>query len=64
MLTRRPTVPRVGSEVEPEKESNLASGYRVRISSCEAFSAIVGNCAVNNGSAINAFPCVEDEKKV
>ena len=64
IVPKRPTVSLAGSHAELEKGRNLASGDRVRFSSREALSAIVGNRAVNNGSAINAFPCVEDEKKV
>jgi len=58
------TSPLRGSDTEPDKERNLASRDRVRLSSCEALSAIVGNCAINNGSTIDAFPCIEDEKEV
>jgi hypothetical protein len=64
IVPKQPTVSLVGSDAEPEKERSLASGDRVRFSSREAFSAIVGNRAVDNGSAINAFPCIEDEKKI
>ena len=53
-----------GSDVELDKERNLASRYRVRFSSCEALSAIVGNRTINNGAAINALPCIEDQKKI
>lgn len=62
-VPKQPTL-LAGSDVERDKEQNLASGYRARLSSCEAFSAIIGNRAINNGSAINTFPCVEDEKKI
>lgn len=53
-----------GSDVELDKERNLASRDRVRFSSCETLSAIVGNRTVNNGAAINALPCIEDQKKI
>ncbi len=64
IASNRPTVSLTGSDVGPDKGRNLASGYRTRFSSCEAFSSIVGNRAINNGATINAFPCVEDEKKI
>ena len=53
-----------GSDVELDKERNLASRDCVRFSSCETLSAIVGNRTVNNGAAINALPCIEDQKKI
>ncbi len=64
MVSERSTVPLRGSDTEPDKERNLASRDCVRLSSCEALSAIVGNRAINNGSTIDAFPCVEDKKEV
>ena len=53
-----------GSNVDLDKTCNLASRYRVRFTSCEALSAIVGNRTINDGAAINTFPCIEDQKKI
>jgi hypothetical protein len=46
-------------------------GYRwlsrldgLRIASGQALAAIVGNGAINDRAAVNALPCVEDQKEV
>lgn len=50
--------------MELDTERNLASCDCVRFSGCETLSAIVGNRTINNGAAINALPCIEDQKKI
>lgn len=54
----------VGSDAEPEYKRSLTSGNGSRIPSCKALSTVVGNRAIDNGSAIDALPCVEDEEKI
>ncbi len=55
--------PRLDSE--PKMGSILlARDNGLGFSGRQTLSAIAGNRAVNNGSAIDAFPCVEDEKEV
>jgi hypothetical protein len=42
----------------------LARGNSLGFSGQPTLSAIVGNRAVDNSAAIDAFPCVEDEKEI
>jgi len=44
--------------------SKLPSGDGLGLSCHETFSAIVGDGAINNSAAIDALPCVENEKKI
>jgi len=50
--------------VHDPASTNLARGSRLRFSSRQTLSTVVGNRAVDNGSTIDAFPCVEDEKEI
>jgi hypothetical protein len=43
---------------------NLPSHDGLRVAGSQTFSTVVGDGAVNNGSTINAFPCIEHEKKI
>ena len=43
---------------------SLPCGRSLGFSGSQTLSAILGNRPVNNGSAIDAFPCVEDEKEI
>jgi hypothetical protein len=42
----------------------LAHGNGLGLSGSQTLSAIVGNGAVDDGAAINAFPGIEDEKEI
>jgi predicted DNA-binding transcriptional regulator YafY len=42
----------------------LAHGNGLRSLGRHTLSAIIGNGAIDNGAAIEAFPCVEDEKEI
>lgn len=42
----------------------LVRGKSLGISCRRTLSAIIGNRAVNNGTAIEAFPCIEDEEEI
>ena len=54
-----------GSETEPNSVGIvLTRGDGLRVSGRQAFAAIVGNGAVDNGAAIDAFPCVKHEKEI
>jgi len=50
--------------VRDSASTNLARASGLRFSSRQTLSAVIGNRAVNNGSTIDAFPCVEDEKEI
>lgn len=63
------TVARLGifakSDSEPEMVSIfLACGNGLGFSGSQTLSAIIGNGAVDNGAAIDAFPCVEHQEEV
>ncbi len=54
-----------GFDFMPEMVSIfLARGHGLGFSGSQTLSPIVGNRAVDNGPAIDAFPCVEDEKEI
>lgn len=62
----RPGV-RVGHQADQTpstKRYNLPSRDGLRGAGSQTFSTVVGDGAVNNGSTINAFPCIEHEKKI
>ena len=42
----------------------LAHGNGLRSLGRQTLSTIIGNGAIDNGAAIEAFPCVEDEKEI
>jgi len=42
----------------------LARGDWLRVSRGETLPSIVGNCPVDDGAAVNAFPGVEDEEEI
>jgi hypothetical protein len=43
---------------------NLPSRDGLRFASSQALSAVVRDSAVNNGTAVDAFPCIEHEKEI
>lgn len=47
-----------------EHEHNLPSRDGLRFTGGEALSAVVRDCTVNNGAAIDTFPCIEHEKEI
>jgi hypothetical protein len=51
-------------EFEPEWSMELARADGLRLAGCQTLSAIIGNGAVNNGAAVDAFPCIKHEKEV
>jgi hypothetical protein len=54
-----------GSEPEPGiGRIFLARGDDLGLSSSQTFSSIVGNGAVDHGAAVDAFPCIEDQKEI
>jgi hypothetical protein len=64
MVVDLPAVP-LGSNSESEKVSAfLTHSNGLGFSDGQTVSAIIGNRAINNGAAIDAFPCVEDEKEI
>ncbi len=46
------------------KRYDLPSRDGLRSAGSQTFSTVIGDGAVNNGSTINAFPCIEHEKKI
>ena len=38
--------------------------HRLRVTGREAFAAVIGNRAIDDGTAVDALPCVEDQKEV
>jgi len=42
----------------------LPRGDWLRVSRGETLPSIVGNCPVDDGAAVNAFPRVEDEEEI
>ena len=42
----------------------LPRGDWLRVSRGETLPSIVGNCAVDDGAAVNAFPGIEDEEEI
>jgi len=64
MVVDPPAVP-LGSNSESEKISAfLARSNGLGFLDSQTVSSIIGNRAINNGAAIDAFPCVEDEKEI
>ena len=51
-------------EFEPEWSRELARANGLRLAGRQTLSAIIGNGAVNNGTAVDAFPCIKHEKEV
>jgi hypothetical protein len=63
------TVARLGILAKLDSEPKMASiflgrGNGLGFSKSQTLSAIIGNGAVDNGAAIDAFPCVEHEEEV
>jgi len=44
--------------------TELARGSGLGFSGRQAPSAIIGNGAVDNGAAVNTFPCIKHEKEI
>jgi hypothetical protein len=62
-------VARLGILAKLDSEPKMASiflgrGNGLGFSKSQTLSAIIGNGAVDNGAAIDAFPCVEHEEEV
>lgn len=54
-----------GLDLEPEMMTIILSrGHGLGLSGSQTLSAIVGNGAVDNGAAIEAFPSIEHEKEI
>jgi hypothetical protein len=54
----RPGEARIG--IVSRCRHGLASGYRLRFASCQTFSPVIGDRAVDDGPAIDTFPCVKN----
>lgn len=46
------------------RSTQLPSGNGLRISRRKAFSAIVRDRPINNGTTVDALPCIENEKEI
>jgi hypothetical protein len=46
------------------KPNDLPSRDGLSLAGSQALSAVVRDSAVNNGTAIDAFPCIEHEKEI
>lgn len=71
LLVRQGREDHPGVQVGPQadqtpstKRYNLPSRDGLRGAGSQTFSTVIGDGAVNNGSTINAFPCIEHEKKI
>ena len=43
---------------------DLPSRDGLRFAGRETLSSVIGDGAINNGTAVNTFPCIEHEKKI
>lgn len=60
-----PTAVPPGSDSEPEVGAILLMrGNGPGFSGSQTRAAIIGNRAIDNRAAIDAFPCIEDEKEI
>jgi len=50
--------------LSPNGRMGLARTNGLRLAGSQTLSAIIGNGAVDNGAAVDAFPCIEHEKEV
>jgi hypothetical protein len=54
----------LGKGPRSSTKHKLTSRDGLRFAGSQALSAVVGDGAVNNGTAVDAFPCIEYEKEI